>query len=76
MTAEQIHERLKLTYQDADVEVIDLTGTHDHFQVIITSSAFNGVTRIQQHKMIMNVFQPELHTGEIHAFSIKANAKN
>ena len=75
MTPEQVKERLKTAYPDAQVEVVDLTGTHDHYQVMIESGAFKGMNRIQQHKHVMNVFDAELKTGEVHALTIKTLLK-
>ena len=75
MTPEQMKARLTAAYPDGDVEVVDMTGTHDHYQVAIVSSAFKGMTRIQQHKHVMNVFDAELKTGEVHALTIKTTVK-
>ena len=75
MTPEQMKTRLQTAYPDASVEVVDLTGTQDHWQVYIESSAFSGMTRIQQHKHVMNVFDAELKTGEVHALTIKTVTK-
>jgi stress-induced morphogen len=75
MTPEQMKERLSTAYPDGEVEVVDMTGTQDHYQVAITSAAFKGMTRIQQHKHVMNVFDAELKTGEVHALTIKTNVK-
>ena len=63
--------RLLNAYPDGDVQVVDLTGTHDHYQVMIASTAFKGLSRIQQHKHVMDVFGPELKTGEVHALTIQ-----
>lgn len=76
MTAEQMKERLLKTYPDATVQVFDLTGGGDHWEVSIESGAFVGQSRIQQHQAVMAVFQPELKTGEVHALSIKTKTKN
>ncbi len=73
MTADEIKQRLKTKYQNSKVEVVDLTGTHDHYQVVIQSTAFQGLSRIQSHRQIMDLFAPELKTGEIHAFTIVAS---
>ncbi len=75
MTPEQMKTRLQTAYPDASVDVVDLTGTQDHWQVYIESSAFSGMTRIQQHKHVMNVFDAELKTGEVHALTIKTVTK-
>ena len=68
--------RLQNAYPDASVEVVDLTGTQDHWEVLVESQAFKGMSRIQQHQAVMAVFAPELKTGEVHALSIKTQIKN
>jgi stress-induced morphogen len=75
MTPEQMKERLGLAYPDSSVEVVDLTGTHDHYEVTVESKAFQGLSRVQQHQHVMAVFGPELKTGEVHALSIKTKLK-
>ncbi len=74
MTKEQMTERLKTAYPEGQVEVFDLTGTADHWEVAIESANFKGMSRIQQHQHVMAVFGPELKTGEVHALSIKTKA--
>jgi stress-induced morphogen len=71
MTPEQMKNRLEKAYPGDPIEVVDLTGTHDHYQVMIVSNAFRGLTRIQQHKHVMGVFADELKTGEVHALTIQ-----
>jgi stress-induced morphogen len=73
MTQAQMFLRLKEAYPDGQVEVFDLTGGSDHWEVSIASSKFQGLSRIQQHQQVMAVFGPELKTGEVHALSIKTN---
>jgi stress-induced morphogen len=75
MTPEQLKQRLEKAYPDGKVEVIDLTGTHDHYQVAVESKAFAGLTRIQQHKAVMAVFDAELVSGEVHALTIKTTVR-
>ena len=75
MTKEQMRERLVAAYPDGAVEVIDMTGTQDHWQVAVESSAFKGLSRIQQQRHVMNVFDAELKTGEVHALTIKTITK-
>lgn len=75
MKPEEIKKRLETAYPDGRVEVVDLTGTHDHYQVYVSSSAFQGLSRIQCHKHVMAVFADELKTGEVHALTIKTEVK-
>jgi len=76
MTPQEIQNRLVNAYPDGTVEVVDLTGTHDHYEVSVESVLFVGMSRIQQHQHVMSVFAPELKTGEVHALSIKTKVKS
>lgn len=71
MTPAQMQTRLENAYPDGSVTVVDLTGTHDHYQVMIKSKAFVGLSRIQRHQHVMAVFADELKTGEVHALTIQ-----
>lgn len=71
MTPEQMKSRLEKAYPDGAIEVVDLTGTEDHWQVMIVSSVFKGMSRVQQQRHVMDVFAAELKTGEVHALTIQ-----
>ena len=73
MTPDQMKTRLLAAYPDGSVDVVDLTGTHDHYQVAIVSRAFEGLSRIQAQRHVMSVFDAELKTGEVHALTIKTS---
>ena len=75
MNQQAMIDRLKTAYPDANIEVFDLTGGGNHWEVTIASGAFQGQTRIQQHQSVMGVFAAELKTGEVHALSIKTSLK-
>jgi len=75
MTQETLKARLEQAYPDGTVEVFDLTGTENHWEVYIESGKFKGLSRIQQHQNVMSVFDAELKTGEVHALSIKTKIK-
>lgn len=72
MNTDQIRQRVLEVFKDAHVEVADLTGTSDHIQLLVVSQKFDGQNRIQRQRMVMDVFQPELKTGEVHALTIRA----
>ena len=75
MTPQELQSRLEQAYPDGTVEVFDMTGTHDHYQVAIESKAFAGLSRIQQQRHVMDVFAAELKSGEVHALTIKTTIK-
>jgi stress-induced morphogen len=74
MTTEQMEQRLRQQFNDADVAVLDLTGTADHFEVRIRSQVLSNMSRVAQHQSVMKVFAEELKTGEVHALAIKVIA--
>lgn len=80
MKIEEMKQRLIKAYpdadQNADIQVFDLTGTSDHWEVSVCSKQFAGLSRIEQHQHVMKAFAPELKTGEVHALSIKTIVKN
>ena len=75
MSPDQMRNRLSEAYPDGRIEVVDLTGTQDHYQVLIESRAFEGLSRIEQQRHVMRVFDAELKTGEVHALTIKTLVK-
>jgi len=54
----------------AEVEVIDLTGTSDHFGIRVVSEAFAGKSTMERHRMVHTALGRYL-TNEIHAVDIK-----
>lgn len=71
MSPEQMHARLVQFFPESQVEVTDLTGGGDHYEVFVQSKVFQGLSRIEQHQKVMAAFQAELKTGEVHALSIR-----
>jgi stress-induced morphogen len=50
--------------------VTDLTGTKDHWEALVVSSAFAGKTPIEQHQMVYAALG-ELMAGPVHALALK-----
>jgi stress-induced morphogen len=70
--ADELKERIEAALPGADVAVEDLTGGGDHFRAEIVSDRFDGLSRIEQHKLVYDVFGAEMG-GPIHALSIKTS---
>jgi acid stress-induced BolA-like protein IbaG/YrbA len=54
-----------------EAEIIDLTGTMDHYQAIIVSPSFEGKMMVEQHRMVMATLQAEIDSGEVHALTMR-----
>jgi stress-induced morphogen len=66
-TPEELKERIEAGIPGAVAEV---TGDGHHFNAVVSATAFNGLTRIAQHRLVYDVFGPELG-DRIHALSIQ-----
>jgi stress-induced morphogen len=71
-SAAELKTRIEEAIPGADVAVEDLTGGGDHFRAEIVSDRFEGLSRIEQHRLIYDVFGTEVG-GPIHALSLKTS---
>ena len=71
-TAEDLKRRIEDALPGSTAEVEDLTGGGDHFRAEIVSDRFDGLSRIEQHRLVYDVFGDEVG-GPIHALSIKTS---
>jgi stress-induced morphogen len=71
-SAEEVRERIERELPGAEVRVEDLTGGGDHFRAEVASSRFEGMSRIEQHRLVYDVFGSEIG-GPIHALSLKTS---
>jgi stress-induced morphogen len=67
---EDISQRIEAAIPGSRAEVEDYTGGGDHFRATVTAEAFAGRSRIEQHRLVYDVFGAEIG-GAIHALSLK-----
>ena len=67
--AAHLKSRIEAAIPGASAEVEDWTGGGDHFRATVVSQAFAGLSRIQQHRLVYDVFGAEIG-GPIHALSL------
>jgi stress-induced morphogen len=67
---EDIRKRIEAAIPGARADVEDYTGGGDHFSATVTASAFDGLSRIQQHRLVYAIFGAEIG-GPIHALALK-----
>jgi len=71
--AEEIKQRIEAAIPGASAEVEDWTGGGDHFKATVTAAAFAGRSRIEQHRLVYEIFGTEIG-GPIHALSLKTQS--
>ena len=70
MDGPEIEARIQAAFPDANIVVIDLAGDGDHWAARITSAAFVGKSRIQQHKLVYAAIGDQLG-GDLHALALQ-----
>jgi stress-induced morphogen len=71
-SADELKTRIEEAFPDSQVQVEDLTGGGDHFRAEVVSQRFEGLSRIDQHKLVYDVFGADVG-GPIHALSLKTS---
>jgi len=69
-SAEDIRKRIETAIPGATAEVDDYTGGGDHFRATVTAAAFEGRSRVEQHRLVYEIFGAEIG-GPIHALALK-----
>ena len=75
MSAKQIEAAILSAFPDAEITITDLAGDGDHYAAKISSAAFKGKTRVQQHKMVYEALEGRMG-GELHALSLQTSPKD
>jgi len=72
MSVTTLESLLEEAFPDAtELSVEDRTGGGDHWQVTVTSPRFDGLSRIEQHKLVYAALETPMHDGTIHELRIK-----
>jgi stress-induced morphogen len=69
MDARDIEAMIREALPDARIEIKDLAGDGDHYAATVTSAAFRGKTRVQQHQMVYGALQGRMG-GVLHALAL------
>jgi stress-induced morphogen len=54
-----------------DLRVTDRTGGGDHFQIEVTSARFDGLSLVEQHRLVNDALAAPFASGRIHEMRIK-----
>ena len=71
ISPQQVESMIKAQMPDAQIQVQDLTGGGDHYQVSVVSSQFAGKGLVQQHQLVYGALKEAMSTEAIHALAIK-----
>ncbi|MFN2467170.1 MAG: BolA/IbaG family iron-sulfur metabolism protein [Gaiellaceae bacterium] len=70
--AEGLKILLEQAFPDpAELEVVDRTGGGDHFQVVLAHQRFQGLSLVDQHRLVYDALAAPLRDGTIHELRIR-----
>ena len=75
MPAVEIEALIKAALPDAEVEIDALVDDGDHYRARVTSAAFAGMNRVQQHKLVYKALGHRMG-GELHALQLETAVPN
>jgi stress-induced morphogen len=70
MDPQSIEQMIRQALPDATVRIDDLRGDGDHYAAYVVSSAFKGLSRIQQHQLVYKALQGRMG-NELHALALQ-----
>lgn len=72
MLNHDVQKRIESGLAGSIVHVTEFSGGTDHYSVVVVTPAFEGIALLKRHRMVLDLFQAEIASGEVHALSIKA----
>ena len=71
MAVDRLRSLLEHAFPGSEVDVQDRTGGGDHFQVTVASPRFEGLSLLDQHRLVNEALAEPLRDGTIHELRIK-----
>ena len=75
LTKNEISKLIMLAFPDAILELKDTAGDNNHYSAKIISKNFNGVSKVDQHKMVYKALKGKMG-NELHALALTTEGKN
>ena len=76
MSTEPLRALLERAFPDAtELSVDDRTGGGDHFQVTVASASFEGLSLVDQQRLVYDALAEPLADGTIHELRIKTKGR-
>ena len=72
MDITEIERLIKEGIPDAKVQIEDLRGDGDHYAAHVTSTQFEGLSRVKQHQLVYRALQGKMGT-DLHALALQTS---
>jgi stress-induced morphogen len=69
----ELKSMIEAALPGATVEVSDETGAGDHLRATVAAAQFEGLSRIDQHRLVKAAVKERFDDGTIHALSVRTH---
>ena len=73
ISAIELEDYLRASFPQATIQLKDLVGDQDHYELVIIDASFEGKSLLAQHQMINKALKSIIHT-RLHALTIRSSA--
>ncbi len=74
ISKDELEKLVSQSFPGSKIQIKDLVGDGDHYELMISSDAFEGQSKVSQHRMVNQALK-ECLGGRLHALSIKTQYK-
>lgn len=75
ITQKQLLSRVQKDFPEAEIEIVDLAGDGDHYELRIKCERFNNLSKVAQHQLVYKSLEGCVGTT-LHALALKTEPKN
>ena len=69
----ELTQMIEAALPGAAVEVLDEDGGGQHLRAVVVAPQFDGLTRIDQHRLVKTAVKERFEDGSIHALTLKTS---
>jgi stress-induced morphogen len=74
--SERLEELLRMAFPGArELAVVDRTGGGDHFHVTVVDPRFDGLSLVDQHRLVYTALEAPMREGTIHELRITTRSE-
>jgi acid stress-induced BolA-like protein IbaG/YrbA len=67
----ELKSMIEAALPGASAEVTDEDGSGQHLLAVVAAPQFDGLSRIDQHRLVKAAIKPRFDDGSVHALSVK-----
>ncbi|XVN42098.1 MAG: BolA/IbaG family iron-sulfur metabolism protein [Candidatus Rickettsia vulgarisii] len=71
ISAGKLEEIIRNSFPNAKIKIKDYLGNQDHYSLKIEDSSFEGLSLVNQHKMVKKALTEIMNSNELHAITIE-----